>query len=102
MNIEQMKAAWEMHSELVETIRCGQRGNETLMSQRDFEKAVSDLSGWKPASDAPKDGTDVWAAFKGQFGWVMFTARCTPHNGVYAAGYAPATHYRPLPMPPSE
>jgi hypothetical protein len=50
----------------------------------------------------PGVGTKVLACFKAQFEWVMFTARMTRHDGVYAPGYATSTHWMPLPEPPAE
>lgn len=58
-------------------------------------------SGWRPIAEAPKDG-QVLAAFKGQFGWVMFLASWSlAHNRLYASGYAEPTHFM-LITPPEE
>jgi hypothetical protein len=47
------------------------------------------------------DGTQVLAAFHGQFGWVQFIATVF-HDGVSALGYAPPTYFRPLPPAPGD
>jgi len=53
-----LELVWKRHSQLVETIRCDQRGDEPLMSKTNFESAVADLNGWKPVWQAPKDGSE--------------------------------------------
>ncbi len=58
---------------------------------------------WQPIESAPTDGREVLAAFRGQFQWVIFTARCCNQPyGVYNCGYAKPTHWMPLPAPPKD
>lgn len=56
---------------------------------------------WKLVSDAPTDGREVLATFKGQFGWVYFIARANPalYGGVNALHHAKPTHWMPLESP---
>ena len=61
-----------------------------------YERAM-----WRPISEAPRDGTEVLAAFKGQFRWIVFKAHCGAH-GLSAPGHAPPTHWRPLPVGPGD
>ena len=67
MNIEVIEDAWERHSELVETIRCDMRGDETLMSRKDFEKAVAEVAAnpWIPVTEKahPDHGGQVLVTF---------------------------------------
>lgn len=46
MNLEYIdtEIVWERHSELVQTIRCDQVGDETVMTKRDFMKACGEMS----------------------------------------------------------
>jgi hypothetical protein len=55
---------------------------------------------WRPVEEAPKDGRQVLATFKGQFGWLQFIAWAGA-EGVNAPGYAKPTHWMPLPASPS-
>jgi hypothetical protein len=58
--------------------------------------------GWHLIEDVNEDdGTQVLAAFHGQFGWVQFIATVF-HDGVSALGYAPPTYFRPLPPAPGD
>lgn len=60
------------------------------------------MSEWVKVKDRlPEVGQEVLATFKGQFGWVMFTATSWP-DGLVACGYAPPTHWHPLPECPEK
>lgn len=58
---------------------------------------------WKLADEAPEDGREVLACFKGQHTWVVFLARAYPrsHGGLRATGYASPTHWTDLPKLPA-
>lgn len=38
-----IELVWERHSQLVETIRCDQRQDESIMTRKDFERAACAL-----------------------------------------------------------
>jgi hypothetical protein len=59
------------------------------------------MNQWISVKDKlPKIGETVWACFEGQFQWVQFCATMTPHDGLFASGYAEPTYWMPLPDPP--
>lgn len=59
------------------------------------------MNTWKSMDIAPKDGSEILCCFKGQFSWVIFIGRSYPQPyGVVAPGYAPPTHWMPLPSSP--
>lgn len=55
---------------------------------------------WETVDKAPTDGRSVLAAFKGQFGWIVFIAKALPTPyGVMAPGYAEPTHFATFSTP---
>ena len=59
------------------------------------------MSEWISVKDRlPEVDSEVLAAFRGQFKWVMFIAQMHSHMGLIAPGYASPTHWMPLPKPP--
>jgi hypothetical protein len=61
------------------------------------------MSQWISVKDRlPDVEQKVWACFKGQFEWVQYPAIMTAHLGIFANGYAAASHWMPLPNPPTE
>lgn len=64
-----------------------------------FVLVADDQNGWLPIASAPRDGTAIQLAFKGQFHWVMWVGRMGP-NGLIPDGHAEPEFWQPMPAEP--
>jgi chromosome segregation ATPase len=98
--------AEKLYAELIDLASSGSMLEQELKAAR---ARVAELEGenarmrveneWRPIESAPVHGKQIAVGFMGQFDWLSYIADARGAN-TRTNGFAPPTHWHPLPTPP--